>query len=195
MAQNSVSTIPLAPGIVLTGYDPSTTPEAAVLAFLGKESQFPDETSGSYQSTLGVPGLRTGRMRSYRVVQNRGSTTLQAGQCVTPSGTGGVTDIAVTGVNSTAGAMVYVVDDQCPATGVPQWGVFLVHIAGPALVNNSTGNNVVGDSVVATSTSGEAATVADGSITAAQVNRRIGICMRARNAANKILVNIIGNNP
>ena len=163
---------PMQPGTFLVGtQDGGVTLTSPQLE--GFEFETNDET---FNSIIGPKKVRSDGRRRYRVVRNMSATAVTAGQVLIPSTVSGYGDRRVNGPQTGAGTNSYVADPDL-VLAVPQYALFLIVTGGITQVSNAAGLNAVGNIVVSTTTSGDAATIADGSITAQQAANMIGRCV------------------
>lgn len=163
----------ISPGTFIAGY-PGLAGADGFTYLEGAE--FDDNDQSWVKGTGGVlSGPRSGGGRTYRIVRNMSATAVTGGQLVIPSLVAGFGDKRTNGPQTAAAAMSYAVDPALITC--PQYGLYLIVVAGVTQVNNAAGANVQDDIVVSTTTSGDGATIANGSVTAVQAANKIGRCV------------------
>ena len=163
---------PIQPGTFLVG-----TQDGGVTLTYPAQEGFEFETNDeTFNSIIGPKKVRSDGRRRYRVVRNMSATAVTAGQVLIPSTVSGFADRRVNGPQTSAGVHSFVADPDL-VLAVPQYALFLIVVGGITQISNAAGANVVGDHVVSTATSGDAATVTNGAITAQQAANKIGRCV------------------
>jgi hypothetical protein len=127
----------------------------------------------------GVTQQTSPQARTLRIVRNMSATAVLASQVVIPSEVSTFELKRTIGPQTAADTVSYVADPGIPGTGAPQYSLYFIVVQGPTTVLNAAGAADEGDIVVSTTTSGDAATIADGSVTAKQAANKIGRCISA----------------
>lgn len=154
-----------------------TLDAGTTLMYTDREGIEFDTGDESFASAVLPNNVYSGIGRTYRIVRNMSATAVTGGQLVIPSQVSGFTAKRTIGPQTTAGDFSYVVDPDLVTC--PQYGLYLIVAHGPTQVNNAAGANDEGDIVVSTTTSGDGATIASGSVTARQASNKIGRCIAA----------------
>lgn len=173
------------PGNFLSGL----APDAVTLVMAEKEGFEFETNDESFAVGVGPNTTRSVGRRRYRIVRNMSATPVLGGQVVIPYALSGLIDKRTNGPQTAADAQSYVVDPDL--LSAPQYALYLIVTGGITQVLNAAGANAIGDLVVSTAVSGQAATVTAALATVKQVANEIGRCIGSIGATKAGMMDIM----